>query len=170
MLRYSILVLSLSLAALSVTAAGPAGRQTDCTMKPDVLHQQMMSGGEFVLPQLRIYNAEGQFMKGLERFYAPGLLGSMIEDSLAADSGNSERKLDTELASMTRPDGSALGDSPEASLYVVKLWAEWCKPCDQLTAELDAYLDEHPDLDVHVYNVEADPMKGMPTGTIKSDD
>jgi thiol-disulfide isomerase/thioredoxin len=126
-------------------------------LKPGVMQRMMGAGASFSLPQMRLYNGEGYLLKeahGYVQGRLPDLLNKAMEAGAKADSS---RSLIGELADLQSSDGETPPLPKCAEFYIVKYWAEWCKPCHLLDDELDAYMEQHPELSLEVYSVEADP-------------
>lgn len=131
----------------------------DYQIKPEVL-QRAMSGeaGVFGLPQVRIYGGDGYLLSDLGVGYLPGRLAEALEQAMKPDAKSDRaRSLVVELADFETEGGDEPPLPRCAELYVVKYWAEWCKPCHLVDAELEAYLAEHPERSIEVVSVEADP-------------
>jgi len=119
--------------------------------------QRIMDGGSFGLPQLRVYNGEGYLLVDAAG-YVQGRLPDLLDEAMKPEAKvDSSRSLIVELADMRSSDGEAPPLPKCAEFYIVKFWAEWCKPCHLLDDEIDAYIEQHPDLSLEIYSVEADP-------------
>ncbi|MEX0600049.1 MAG: thioredoxin family protein [Rhodothermales bacterium] len=47
----------------------------------------------------------------------------------------------------------------EGALILIDVFADWCPTCAQQQKVLDAYLDEHPDVPLHILQVNFDEQK-----------
>lgn len=44
------------------------------------------------------------------------------------------------------------------SQQIIEFWAPWCRPCKQMAPVIERLMDERPDLDIQLINVDERPV------------
>lgn len=110
-----------------------------------------------MLPQLQVYSAGKLRLANITQVPLEKFI-PLVEEALGKEQGDMQMEL--AAGGWTDKDGGRMDPAslPDAEFYFVEYWAEWCKPCHQLQAELFEYLAER-EINAVVIKVELDPMK-----------
>lgn len=118
----------------------------------------LMSYGKngITLPQLQVYDSSRIRLANIAGVAADRFM-PLVDEALQRKQGDMEMRL--AAGGWNTMDGKpvALAQLPPAEVYFVEYWADWCKPCHELQADLFAHIKDQ-DLDAVVIKVELDPM------------
>ena len=121
----------------------------------------------FPVPQLRVYNKQGQ--RVLERlgYYAPTFSSFLTRALSGGTPADSSRLLAHELDLVLGPDGQVISTLPDADYTIVDYWASWCLPCRAQDRDLVKVLTAKPNVRVNLLKVEADTSRMTPPEIMK---
>ncbi|MGO9678960.1 MAG: TlpA family protein disulfide reductase [Candidatus Sulfotelmatobacter sp.] len=166
---FCVVLALLGMARTCAAQTGAASHQVfEVKIKKDVLQDLVRSGEAsglkgLVLPQFRIYNRKGQQVADLG-----GRVGDDFKERVEAalkhpSPTSSDKTLSWEVERIADTADTSFAD---ADFTFVVYWAEWCKPCEAERKLMIEILNSHPELNVNVLHVEADPVKAFPDSHI----
>jgi len=121
---------------------------------------KMVSGKELAIPQLRVYDKQGQQVADFGSDFAPETFKEELDKVLQSPKpAEGKPALKAELEIITDNKNKKLKDLAPADFTIVEYWAEWCEPCREQSKLLKESLDSHQNLAIHVLHVQADPTK-----------
>jgi thiol-disulfide isomerase/thioredoxin len=121
---------------------------------------KMVSGKELAIPQLRVYDKQGQQVADFGSDFEPETFKEELDKVLQSPKpaeGNPALKAELEI--ITDNKNKKLKDLAPADFTIVEYWAEWCEPCREQSKLLKESLEAHQNLAIHVLHVQADPTK-----------
>ncbi|HEY2394177.1 MAG TPA: thioredoxin domain-containing protein [Candidatus Angelobacter sp.] len=120
---------------------------------------RMATGKEFAIPQLRVYDKDGQQVADFSNYDEDTFKEDIDKVFRSPKPGSGKGTLKAELEIITDIKNKKLKDIAPADFTLVEYWSDWCEPCKELAALLQESLDAHKDLSINILHVEADPTK-----------
>jgi len=121
---------------------------------------KMVSGKELAIPQLRVYDKQGQQVADFSSDFEPETFKEELDKVLQSPKPTEGKPaLNAELEIITDNKNKKLKDLAPADFTIVEYWAEWCEPCREQSKLLKESLDTHQNLAINVLHVQADPTK-----------
>jgi len=146
--------------ALAQTAPNTPNHQIIEAKVKDKELLKMVSGKELAIPQLRIYDKQGQQVADFSSGFEPETFKEDLDKVLRSPKPTEGKPgLKAELEIITDTKNKKLKDLVPADFTIVEYWAEWCEPCREQSKLLKESLDTHQNLAINVLHVQADPTK-----------
>ncbi|HXO38097.1 MAG TPA: hypothetical protein VN872_05645 [Candidatus Acidoferrum sp.] len=121
---------------------------------------KMATGKEMSLPQLRVYDKQGQLVGDFNDGFDDATFKDDFDKLLqSAKPITGKAGLTSELDIIVNLKNKALKNLPPADFTIVEYWADWCKPCHQQLELLHQALKAHETVAINILHVQADPTK-----------
>jgi thiol-disulfide isomerase/thioredoxin len=159
--RTLIAFFAVLLAALvSAQTAAPTKHQLFEVKLKDKELLKMATGKEMSLPQLRIYNNQGQMVADFSSGFDDDTFKEDFDKALQSPKPMTGKPaLKSALNLVVDMKNKSVKDLPPADFTIVEYWAGWCEPCHQQLALLNEALKAHEATTINFMHVEADPTK-----------
>ncbi len=154
-----LFLLTLLIAAQTPTSISSKHQFIESKLKDEEL-MKMAMGKEMSLPQMRVYEKQGQLVIDFGNGFDEDTFKEQLDKVLQSPKPIAgKRTLKSELSIMVDSKNKALKDLPAADFTIVEYWADWCEPCHMQFDLLKQALKEHETLAINVLHVQADPTK-----------
>lgn len=150
----------LSLAIAQTAPSNPNHQIIEARIKDKELLKIITEKKEFAIPQLRVYDKQGQQVADFSSGFEPETFKEDLDKVLQSPKANTGKPiLKAELEIITDSKNKKLKELTSADFTIVEYWADWCKPCHQQFDLLQETLQAHQELAINILHVQADPTK-----------
>jgi thiol-disulfide isomerase/thioredoxin len=151
---------AIGLATAQTAPNNPNHQMIEAKVKDKELFKMVTKKKEFAIPQLRVYDKQGQQVADFSGGFEPDTFKEELDKVLQSPKPDTGKPvLQAELEIITDSKNKKLKELPPADFTIVEYWADWCEPCHEQFDLLQKSLAAHPELAINMLHVQADPTK-----------